>query len=232
MDLLKRTAKFETVILNKRGEIVEKNPLETIEQVQMLPGNVELPLINIPAGVFDMGSLPHKGEPEEFPRHNVLVKSFYMSKYPVTQGQSSGKQNFMECRKGFLQGIGGIHRQAISTASRIGMGICVQGVYRGGPTDKDQFPPNRYGLHDMHGNVWEWCEDTWHDNYEGAPLDNKTWTGGDSSWHVMRGGSWHDPPGLCRSAMRLRAHAEEGEGYFGFRVAVIFGGLEQGTSVC
>ena len=46
----------------------------------------------------------------------------------------------------------------------------------------------------MHGNVWEWVEDAWHPNYQGAPHDGSVWQGGDTSLRVLRGGSWLDIP--------------------------------------
>ena len=65
------------------------------------------------------------------------------------------------------------------------------------------FEPNAFGLYDMYGNVWEWVEDCWHDNYEGAPSDGSVWTsGGDSDRRVVRGGSWYDVPRDLRSAYR------------------------------
>ena len=65
------------------------------------------------------------------------------------------------------------------------------------------FEPNAFGLYDMHGNVWEWVEDCWHSNYEGAPSDGSVWTsGGDSSWAVVRGGSWFYNPQYLRAAFR------------------------------
>ena len=66
-----------------------------------------------------------------------------------------------------------------------------------------QKQPNAFGLYDMHGNVWEWCEDVWHDNYKDAPIDGSAWLGGgNSSLRVVRGGSWSTDEGCCRSACR------------------------------
>lgn len=89
--------------------------------------------------------------------------------------------------------------------------------------------PNAFGLHDMHGNVFEWCEDTWHDSYRvetadgyqlAAPADGSAWTvGGDPQARVLRGGSWyHSGPQVLRSADRFGA-APIRNNYIGFRVA-------------
>jgi formylglycine-generating enzyme required for sulfatase activity len=73
-----------------------------------------------------------------------------------------------------------------------------------GPTEVGRFEvANAFGLCDMHGNVWEWCQDYWHDNYQNAPNDGSAWViDGDSNSRVMRGGSWCDDPRSCRSASR------------------------------
>ena len=94
------------------------------------------------------------------------------------------------------------------------------GVYRHVTTDAGTFPPNDFGVCDMHGNLWEWCADVWHTSYGGAPSDGRAWeTGGEPGFRVARGGSWHDTPDVCRSAARLRARAAEGDDIIGFRVA-------------
>ena len=82
------------------------------------------------------------------------------------------------------------------------------------------FPANAWGLHDMHGNVWEWCEDNWHENYRGnPPTDGAVWRGGDASLRVLRGGSWDIGPRLLRSADRFRVLPGIRDNYVGFRVA-------------
>ncbi len=69
-------------------------------------------------------------------------------------------------------------------------------------TPVGQFPPNAFGLYDMHGNVWEWCQDTWHENYHGAPTDGSAYINNDNRYRVLRGGSWYYVPPYCRSATR------------------------------
>jgi formylglycine-generating enzyme required for sulfatase activity len=86
-----------------------------------------------------------------------------------------------------------------------------------------QFPANAFGLHDMHGNLWEWVQDVWHDNYAGAPGDGSAWlTGGDQSNRVLRGGSWFDAPQYLRSAYRYRNWPDNRIDVTGFRIARTF----------
>ena len=81
------------------------------------------------------------------------------------------------------------------------------------------FPANAWGLHDMHGNVWEWVQDCWNGNYEGAPADGSAWERGDCSSRVLRGGSWVSFPRNLRAAYRSRNTS--GRRYYlnGFRIA-------------
>jgi len=83
------------------------------------------------------------------------------------------------------------------------------------------FQPNAFGLHDMIGNVWEWCEDVWHNGYQGAPTDGSAWTaGGNTSARVLRGGGWFYNPSYCRSAFRTRFTPDFRINYVGFRVVL------------
>jgi len=103
-------------------------------------------------------------------------------------------------------------------------GSAPKGVYRDKTTDVGSFPPNAFGLYDMHGNVWEWCADPWHENYNGAPSDGSVWESrGDNKYRMLRGGSWVNSPGYCRGASRLR-YAPDGRGDgWGFRVVIASG---------
>jgi formylglycine-generating enzyme required for sulfatase activity len=77
--------------------------------------------------------------------------------------------------------------------------------------------PNPWGIYDMHGYVWEWCQDAWHDNYEKAPTDGRSWDDARIKERVARGGSWADDADNSRSAYRLRLKASEKSDRVGFR---------------
>ena len=83
-----------------------------------------------------------------------------------------------------------------------------KGVYRKRTVEVGGLPANPWGLHEMHGNVWEWLEDVWHDSYKGAPTDGSAWIDGEgkqsSRSRAVRGGSWYNLPWYCRSAVRNR----------------------------
>jgi formylglycine-generating enzyme required for sulfatase activity len=95
-----------------------------------------------------------------------------------------------------------------------------KGQQRQTPLPVGSFPANGFGLREMHGNVWEWCEDIAHPNYQGAPTDGSAWvTDGDPDVRVLRGGSWNISPGLCRSA------------YTNFTAKVTFRSVDHGLRV-
>jgi formylglycine-generating enzyme required for sulfatase activity len=85
-------------------------------------------------------------------------------------------------------------------------------------TEVGIFPANPFGLYDMCGNVWEWCEDGWHENYINAPTDGSAWTSLSSQRKLRRGGSWLNYPGNCRSACRSHSTLDYDGSNIGFRV--------------
>lgn len=79
--------------------------------------------------------------------------------------------------------------------------------------------PNAFGLHDLHGNVWEWVEDCWNDTYKGAPADGSAWTAGDCERRVVRGGAWLSLSFDVRSSIRTAHPSSIRYSNLGFRVA-------------
>jgi formylglycine-generating enzyme required for sulfatase activity len=103
-----------------------------------------------------------------------------------------------------------------------------KGEYRQQTTDVASFPANPWGLHDMHGNVWEWCADHWHNNYKGAPEDGRAWINEEakedknsSNDRLLRGGSWGGSPRNCRSACRYFYLPDFRYYFIGFRVCCL-----------
>ncbi|NEN91516.1 MAG: SUMF1/EgtB/PvdO family nonheme iron enzyme, partial [Okeania sp. SIO3H1] len=101
-----------------------------------------------------------------------------------------------------------------------------KGKCLGETTEVGIFPPNAFGLYDMHGNVWEWCQDLWHNNYNGAPNDGSAWESEEKGFlksifgadRVLRGGSWYSYSRNCRSARRNCILAVNFYNFWGFRV--------------
>ena len=93
----------------------------------------------------------------------------------------------------------------------------------GQTTDVGKFPPNAFGLYDMHGNVWEWCEDGWHENYINAPTwpnNNIPWISQSDNKRMLRGGQWYLNPSYCRSASRSYNNGDRRNKDNGFRLVV------------
>jgi formylglycine-generating enzyme required for sulfatase activity len=281
--------KFEvaTIELKQTGEFTRKTELiikrrqqQARSFIEDLGNGVELEMVAIPEGSFVMGS--PKDEPErsnsESPQHTVMLKSFFLGKYPVTQAQwkavaalpqvnreldpdpsefkgenrpvervswyeavefcdrlsqKTGRQYRLPseaeweyaCRAGTTTPFHFCETITPELANYNGnytYGAGVKGVERGETTQVGSFGvANAFGLYDMHGNVWEWCADPWHENYKGAPTDGSAWldeNDNDNQVYVLRGGSWYAYPGYCRSACRLNYDADVWGISFGFRV--------------
>jgi formylglycine-generating enzyme required for sulfatase activity len=104
-----------------------------------------------------------------------------------------------------------------------------KGPYLEKTTPVGKYPANAWALHDMHGNVWEWCLDQWHASYNGAPQDGSAWVDQDvnnDKQRLLRGGSWYFVPRYCRSASRDHSPPDDASYIIGFRVVC----LPQGCS--
>ena len=255
--------KASVVTVNEKGEETKRKSYPIKFFSEALGNGVELDMVYIPRGSFDMGSPEdEKGHEEnESPQHRVTVSTFFISRYPVTQAQwraiaSLPKVDIdLEADPSYFKGdnrpVEQVNwydavefcarlsretgreyrlpseaeweyacRAGTTTPFHFGETITGElanydasrtyadepkGEYLGETTPVGQFPPNAFGLSDMHGNVWEWCEDTWHDNYEGAPTDGSAWLDNNdnrSQYRLLRGGSWSEYPGSCRCGYR------------------------------
>jgi formylglycine-generating enzyme required for sulfatase activity len=102
------------------------------------------------------------------------------------------------------------------------LGMALVTIFAGETAPVGSYLPNAFGLYDMHGNVWEWCLDHWHTNYEGAPDDGSARLGGDeTSPRLARGGSWYSNPWVCRSAYRNRVDPDGRYDLLGFRLVCV-----------
>jgi formylglycine-generating enzyme required for sulfatase activity len=87
------------------------------------------------------------------------------------------------------------------------------------PVNVDALPPNPFGLYGMNGGVWEWVEDCWHKDYDGAPTDGSAWTSSDCRENVIRGGSWRNDSTYAHSSSRFTYDSAVRYILNGFRVA-------------
>jgi formylglycine-generating enzyme required for sulfatase activity len=270
---------FQTVLVNERGKVIQRPSHQAKFVKEALGSNgIELELVSLAAGSFQMGSLSTEAESsdDERPQHPVMLKFFLMGKYPVTQAQWEAVASFPKIKidlnpdpsqfKGknlpvetvswdeavefcarLSKKQGRVYRlpseaeweyacrggtktpfhlgetitpELANYDGRTAYGQGPKGIYRRKTTEVGSFKvANAYGLYDMHGNVWEWCQDHWHDNYKGSPADGSAWiTGGDALRRVLRGGSWCSPSRWCRSAFRLYSTPVKNNERAGFRV--------------
>ncbi|GCA90284.1 formylglycine-generating enzyme family protein [Microcystis aeruginosa] len=287
---------FETLYVDKRGEITKREPREAYYYQEPLGEGIEpLTMVAIPGGTFLMGSPGEKYDNEdEKPQHPVSVSAFYLSQTLITRAQwrfvahlpREGKDldpdpaEFKESdnnpveRVRWYDAIEFCARLSRHTgknyrlpseaeweyACRAGtttpfhFGETITGelanydssiVYQQEKAKKSpkkttpvrSYPPNAFGLYDMHGNVWEWCLDPWHRGYQGAPpTDGSVWDEKnidnryenllnsinklltDDRDSVLRGGCWYNYPNLCRSAFRFEFFRRDVNFDSGFRV--------------
>ena len=257
---------FESVTVDAKGEIVARTRHSADQFTEGLGHGISLELIVVPAGSYQMGSRAHEGGFDEQPRHFVIIKSFMMGKFLVTQEQYKavvGKlprcrfkgdqlpveqiswrdaQNFCKrlsektgrnyhlpsesqweyaCRAGTSTPFSFGETLTSELANYNGEHIFKdepRGVYFHSTSEGGKYPPNAFGLYDIHGNLMEWCADNWINDYRMSPRDDSAYQMIDNPDHVVRGGSWHDTPHLCRSAARIRFGQKEAEDYIGLRV--------------
>jgi len=212
----------------------------------------DIEFVEIPAGTFMIGSpQTEKGRfNDEGPVHLVRVPAFCMSRFPITNEQY-GKSvppeqarcpvtnvSWHEARAFCERLFGRLPTEAeweyacrAGSTTRFYSGDAEEDLARVGwyvRNSEHPFHPvgekghNIFGLYDMHGNVWEWCEDDWHNDYEDAPADGSAWVKNPRGGaRVLRGGSWVSNARCCRSAYRNMSQPEYRSGSSGFRVVLL-----------
>ena len=209
-------------------EIVEKLPDTFVNSI-----GITMKLIK--PGTFTMGSLTSGGYADEYPAHKVTItKPFYIGVYEITGRQYSQIMGGTDTpspktRVSWNEAMAFCKRLSEKEGTTYTLPTEAQWEYacRAGTTTKYSFGnqwtnaaslrPNPWGIYDMHGNVWEWCQD-WYGGYtSGHIVDPKGPSSG--SDRVLRGGSWDDNAGGLRSAYRRRGDPDNGSHDYGFRVA-------------
>jgi formylglycine-generating enzyme required for sulfatase activity len=227
--------------------MAQEGPKASYANGVLTVNGVRYEMVSIPGGTFQMGS--NSGDADEKPVHSVTISSFYMGKTEVTQGLwqalmgenpatfQNGKNypveqvSWDDCIK-FINKLNDLTEGEWEYACRAGTSgdrygdldeIAWYSDNSGGSTQPvGQKKPNTFGLYDMLGNVWEWCQDMYDENfYSNSPAQNPR--AGSGSGRVFRGGGWEDGAGGVRSAFRGGVPGYRCDG-IGFRLASGSGG--------
>jgi formylglycine-generating enzyme required for sulfatase activity len=271
------TFDFEVVTVNAQGRETKRCSQQGKYFIESLSARICLEMVYIPDGKFSMGAPKEEFESDEDerPQNLVSIKSFFMSRYPITQAQWRVVAEFPKIQReldldlSYFKGdnlpvervrwrdaqefcarlsqqTGRIYRlpseaeweyacrARTTTPFHFGATITTDlanycgedpnQTYKQQTTEVGIFPVNTFGLCDMHGLVWEWCEDYQHEDYQGAPLDGSAWVNdGNSEYRILRGGSWNSSARFCRSASRFFENPNVRDKEFGFRVVCSFG---------
>ncbi len=282
---------FDTVKVDAKGEIKERNKKRAKQFIEELGNGVQLEMVEIPGGSFMMGTSPDdiekvvaeykrydRSEEQarrwvvwETPQHKVTIPAFYIGKYQITQAQwkeiiGNNPSNFkgndnlpvktiswdevIEFCKKLSEKTSKTYRlpseaeweyacrAGSNTAFAFGETINPEIVNYDGNRPYGEAPKgeyrqktipvgslgvaNEFGLYDMHGNVWEWCQDHWHNDYADAPTDGSAWeiSPSNNTSRVLRGGSYYFNAYYCRSAVRYWFAPDKRIDNFGFRVVM------------
>lgn len=268
---------FDVATVDSVGQVIEIRQESNSLFTERLDLEINIEMIVVPGDFFLMGTADDKDykNDDETPQHYVKIKTFLLSRYPITQAQwryicdlprierdlqhepsyFSGENQPVETVS-WLDAVEFCARLSCKTNRPYRLPCEAEWEYacraktdtpfHYGETitprlanfkynydqeneelsktgtsivNKFQFS-NQFGLHDMHGNVWEWCADTWHASYEKAPTVGETWVvNGEKNIRVIRGGSWNSPIDFCRSSYRNNEKINFKGNGVGFRIA-------------
>ncbi len=268
---------YQIVSLDPKGRFPQQRPGQAVGFAENLGEGVAIEMVQVPGGSFWMGSPEDepRRDPSESPQHRVTVRSFYISRYEITQKQwrvlasqsavaiplsqtpsqfrgdglpvesvswreakefcarlsrLSGRSYRLpteaeweySCRGNqttpFTFGLT-LNSDVANYQAEHVYGSGMQGIYRLSTVDVGSLgAANAWGLYDVHGNVWEWCEDFFGPYPSKPQFDPRGPTNG--TLRVMRGGGWQSIPAKCRSAARVAALGDLRRSDLGFRVVL------------
>ncbi len=206
------------------NEADNEKPIHTVNIQQFAMGQSEVTFAQWDA-CYNAGGCSEKADDEGWGRGNrpvINVSWNDAQEYTKWLSQKTGKSYRLPSESEWEYAARAGSRTKYSWGDSIS---CSQARYVYFDCDSNSTKPvkfydkNAFGLYDMHGNVWEWIEDKWHDNYNGAPTDGSAWTSGGSTYRVLRGGSWVNALNDLRSAFRGGNSTTTRVKFYGFRLA-------------